>query len=135
MSCHRFTALKNRTIIKEPHSIISCRLMIRFADHHFILATINKNMTTIANWGDGSIQDINIPIIISGNDTRSSSQHGIRLQEWVMRNIYPDRSPYYISWRTDFKIKLFGCTIYSIYIQILGMVHQNTSSCCTTDCS
>ena len=62
------------------------------------------------NWNDKSIQDINIPIIISGND-RELTSHGrgrIRLHKWVMRNIDPDRPPDYISWRTDFKILSFG---------------------------
>jgi hypothetical protein len=50
----------------------------------------------VANLGYGSIQDINIPIIISGNDTELTSHGRIRLHEWVMRNIDLDRPLYYI---------------------------------------
>jgi hypothetical protein len=70
----------------------------------------------VANWGYGSIQDINIPIIISGNDTELTSHGRIRLHEWVMRNIDLDRPLYYILWRTDFEVLSFG---------LLNEVHSN----------
>jgi hypothetical protein len=77
---------------------------------HNDTTAVQNLLEMFANWNDKSIQDINIPIIISGNDTELTS-HGrgrIRLHEWVMRNIDPDRPPDYISWRTDFKVLSFG---------------------------
>ena len=94
---------------KHSLPIIEDQTNCTFQIHNDTTAVQNlRKMFT--NWNDKSIQDINIPIIISGNDTELTS-HGrgrIRLHKWVMRNIDPDRPPDYISWRTDFKILSFG---------------------------
>ena len=94
---------------QDSHPIIEDQTNCTFQIHNDITAVQNL-LEMVANWNDKSIQDINIPIIISGNDIELTS-HGrgrIRLHEWVMRNIDPDRPPDYISWRTDFKILSFG---------------------------
>ncbi len=94
---------------KDSHPIIEDQTNCTFQIHNDTTAVQNL-LKMVTNWGYGYIQDINIPIIISGNDTELTS-HGrgrIRLHEWVMRNIDPDRPPDYISWRTDFKILSFG---------------------------
>ena len=94
---------------KHSHPIIEDQPNCTFQIHNDPTAVQNL-LEMVANWNDKSIQDINIPIIISGND-RELTSHGrgrIRLHEWVMRNIDPDKPPDYISWRTDFKILSFG---------------------------
>jgi hypothetical protein len=68
---------------KDYNPIIEDHTNCTFQIHNDTTAVQNL-LEMVANWGDGSIQDINIPIIISGNDTRSSSQHGGK--SWILMN-------------------------------------------------
>ena len=80
---------------KDSNPIIEDQTNCTFQIHNDTTAVQNL-LKMVANWGYGSIQDINIPIIISGNDTELTSHGRIRLHEWVMRNIDLDRPLYYI---------------------------------------